>query len=152
MMMGVNPGVLLSTARSTHTDEPTGDAHLRSARELRGYHLQGSDDSIGHVADFIVDDVTWEVRYLVIDTSNWWLGKKVLVAPRWASHVAWAERKVFVDLSREAIKNSPDWNGEDAINREYETRVYDYYDRGAYWVPSGPPKPKSGRRHSAASK
>jgi hypothetical protein len=41
-----------------------------------------SDQEIGHVEEFIVDDESWEVRYLVIDTSNWWIGKKVLVAPQ----------------------------------------------------------------------
>lgn len=58
---------------------------MRSAREVRGYQIQGRDEAIGHVNDFIVDDETWEIRYLVIDTSNWWFGKKVLVAPHWAS-------------------------------------------------------------------
>ena len=109
------------------------EVHLRSANELSGYHVQGSDDAIGHLAEFIVDDESWEVRYLVIDTSNWWLGKKVLVAPHWASRVSWDERKVYFDMSREAIKNSPEWNASDAVNREYETRLYDYHGRPVYW-------------------
>jgi hypothetical protein len=69
----------------------------------------------------------------VIDTSNWWFGKKVLLAPRWASRVGWEERKVYVDLARDAIKNHPEWNPSSAINREYETRLYDYYGRPMYW-------------------
>lgn len=113
--------------------ENPGDVHLRSAKEVRGYHIQGTDDPIGHVADFIVDDETWEVRYLVVDTSNWWLGKKVLVAPKWASRVSWEENKVYVNLTREAIKNCPKWDATAAINREYEVRLYDYYGRPSYW-------------------
>ncbi|OGQ92511.1 MAG: hypothetical protein A2284_07630 [Deltaproteobacteria bacterium RIFOXYA12_FULL_61_11] len=109
------------------------DVHLRSARELRGYHIQGSDAAIGHVEDFIVDDESWEIRYLVIDTSNWWVGKKVLVSPQWASSISWLESKVYVDLSQQAIKKSPEWNASAAINREYETRLYDYYGRPVYW-------------------
>jgi hypothetical protein len=113
--------------------EATGDVHLRSAQEIRGYHIQGSDEAIGHVEDFIVDDQTWEVRYLVIDTSNWWFGKKVLLAPRWASRISWEEMKVYVDMSRQAVKNGPEWDATAAVNREYEARLYDYYGRPVYW-------------------
>ena len=116
-----------------HVDKAPGDIHLRSAREVRGYHIQGKDATIGHVDDFIVDDATWEIRYLVIDTSNWWLGKKVLVAPDWAYRVSWRERMVYVDVSRDVIKSSPEWDATASINREYETHLYDYYGRPVYW-------------------
>jgi sporulation protein YlmC with PRC-barrel domain len=133
---GAFPGMLASgrwdEATATHSDE-SGDVHLRSAREVQKYRIQGSDAAIGHVDDFIVDDETWEVRYLAIDTSNWWIGKRVLVAPRWASRVSWEEQKVYVDMSRQAVKNSPEWNAIAGVNREYELRLYDYYGRPAYW-------------------
>ncbi len=73
------------------------------------------------------------MRYLVVDTSNWGFGKKVLVAPHWATRVSWEDRDVFVDLSRQAIKNCPEWNADAAVNREYEVRLYDYYGRPIYW-------------------
>ncbi len=134
--MGTDPGMLAASKWSDVPAEPAdapGDVHLRSARELRGYHIQGSDAAIGHVEDFIVDDASFEIRYLVIDTSNWWIGKKVLVAPLWASRVSWSENKVYVDMSRQAVKKSPEWNAGAAVNREYETRLYDYYGRPIYW-------------------
>ncbi|OIP32250.1 MAG: hypothetical protein AUK47_20845 [Deltaproteobacteria bacterium CG2_30_63_29] len=110
------------------------DVHLRSDEEVRGYHVQGIDAAIGHVQDFIVDDVTWEVRYLVIDTSNWWgFGKSVLVAPGWASHISWAESTIHVALSRQAIKSSPVWNAARALDREYESHLFDHYQRPPYW-------------------
>ena len=122
-----------SGAPAADRDE-SNDVHLRSAKELRGYHIQGTDAAIGHVADFIIDDQTWQVRYLVVDTSNWWFGKKVLVAPHWASSVIWENRNVYVDLTRQAIKNSPEWNSNAPVNREYEMRLYDYYGRPSYWA------------------
>jgi hypothetical protein len=106
---------------------------LRSVKEVRGYHIQGSDDAIGFVADFIVDDETWAIRYLVVDTSHWWWGHKVLLAPHWATHVSWGQRKVFVHLSREAIKNSPPWDPAAVIPREYEARLHHHYGRPGYW-------------------
>jgi len=134
--MGAYPNTLAAGAwynPSAERYEEPGDVHLRSAQEVRGYHIQGSDESIGHVDDFIVDDQTWAIRYLVVDTSNWWVGKKVLVAPPWVTSVSWEERNVYVAMSRQAIKDSPEWNAYAAVNREYETRLYDYYGRPAYW-------------------
>jgi hypothetical protein len=138
------PSVLAAVRQDQTPDEnspeASDDVHLRSANEVRGYQIQGSDDAIGHVEDFIVDDKTWEVRYLVINTSVWWFGKKVLVAPQWASRISWEERNVYLDLSRKAIKNSPKWNATMPINRELEEHLYDYYGRPVYWVTEGPPK------------
>jgi sporulation protein YlmC with PRC-barrel domain len=108
------------------------DMHLRSAREVRGYHVDGQGEDVGHVDDFVVDDQSWGVRYLAIATSAWWFGKKVLIAPQWATRIDWAEGKVFVDQSREAIKASPEWDPEAPINREYEVRLFDYYGRPVY--------------------
>jgi hypothetical protein len=121
--------------------DKTDDVHLRSVAEIRGYHIQGRDEAIGHLDDLIIDDETWQVRYLVIDTKNWWFGKKVLVAPHWASSVSWNERKIHVDMTRDAIKNSPEWTPDAAVNRAYETRLYDYYGRPVYWGDSEQPAP-----------
>ncbi len=117
--------------------EPTpspDDVHLQSATGVRGYHIQGSDESIGRLQDFIVDDETWEVRYLAVDTSGWWFGKTVLVAPHWASCMNWVDRNITLELTRATVKDSPEWNPHAAINREYETHLYDYYGRPAYWA------------------
>lgn len=116
------------------------DIHLRSTNEVRGYHIQGNDEAIGHVDDFIVDDATWEVRYLVIDTSNWWFGKKVLVAPQWASRISWEEQVVHIEMSRETIKDCPEWDPASVIEREYETHLHKHFGRPVYWDENGFPK------------
>jgi hypothetical protein len=95
--------------------------------------MQGSDEKIGHVDDFIVDDESWEVCCLVVDTSNWWFGRKVLIAPRWATQVSWAKRTVEVRMNRQQITNSPEWTPSVAINRECEARLHEHYGRPAYW-------------------
>jgi len=71
---------------------------------------------------------------MVIDTSNWWFGKKALIAPQWATRISWEERKVYVDMSRQGVKQSPEWNPEAGVNREYESRLYDYYGRPLDWA------------------
>ena len=145
--MGSNPAMIaakrekVAAARMVALSETFSyDSHLRSTNELRGYHLQGVDDVIGHVEDFIIDDETWEVLYLVVNTSNWWLGKKVLIPPQWASRISWKERIVNVDMSRETIEGSPEWDPSATPTREYETRLHDYFKRPAYWVDQGQSK------------
>ncbi len=106
---------------------------LRSTRDVIGYYIQASDGDIGHVQDFVVDDEIWEIRYMVVDTRNWWPGKEVLVAPQWIEKVGWEEGKVHVDLTRESIRNSPEFDNLSAVNRDYENRLYEHYRRRKYW-------------------
>lgn len=110
------------------------DPHLRSCNAVTGYHLHASDGEIGHVAGFLVDDNTWAIRYLIIDTSNWWLGHKVLVAPPWITGVHWADKTVSVDLTRDAIQTAPHYDAGVGVGREQEERLYGHYRRGGYWA------------------
>ena len=110
------------------------DAHLRSTGEVNGYHIQGTEGEIGHVEDFIIDDATWSIRYLVIDTRNWWPGKKVLVSTQWVDGVSWTESKVFVNLSLESIRQSPEYTDDALLTRDYETRLHQHYQRSGYWI------------------
>lgn len=120
--------------KESTSDEKTWDPHLRSTNDVDGRSIQATDGEIGHVEDFIIDDETWAIRYLVIDTKNWWLGKKVLVAPQWIERVSRSESKVFINLSRETIKQSPEYQEKSALTRDYETGLHRHYDRQGYWV------------------
>ncbi len=108
--------------------------HLRSTLDVGGHDIQATDGEIGHVDDFIIDDQTWTIRYLVIGTRNWWPGKKVLVSPRWIERVSWSESKVFVNLTRETIKQSPVYTEESLLTREYEIGLHRHYNRPGYWI------------------
>jgi hypothetical protein len=95
---------------------------------------RGLHGKVGHVEDFIIDDETWAIRYLIVDTHNWWPGKKVLVSPQWIERVSWSERKVFVNLCRETIKQSPEYKEELLPTRDYEIGLHGHYNRKGYWV------------------
>lgn len=122
-------------ASAARAGKESADSHLRSTNEVTGYHIEATDGEIGHVRDFIVDDETWAIRYLEVDTRNWWPGKKVLVSPAWIDNVSWPDSKVYVDLSRETIQNGPEYIDLMTVTREYEMRLYDYYARSPYWAP-----------------
>ncbi len=109
--------------------EQQGDPHLRSTKEVIGYHIEARDGEIGHVEDFIIDDESWAVRYMVVDTSNWWLGKKVPVSPQWIKEVSWADSTVSVDISREEIERAPEFDPSALVSREYEDKLHSHYGR-----------------------
>jgi uncharacterized protein YrrD len=110
------------------------DHHLRSTHDVSGHDIRATDGEIGHVEDFIIDDETWAIRYLIVDTRNWWPGKKVLVAPPWIARFSPEESKVFVKLSCNEIKSAPEYTDESLISRTYETELHRHYDRQGYWV------------------
>jgi hypothetical protein len=119
--------------KSTRSSK-TFDPHLRSTNAVIGYHIQGKDGDIGHVEDFIIDDDTWDIRYLIIDTQNFLEGKKVLISPRWIERVSWEDSKVFVKFSKTAIKQSPEYIEGSPLTREYETALHQHYNFQGYWV------------------
>lgn len=128
--MGGYPGAMASGMYESSPDrpgEPAADRHLRSAKDVTGYHIEGTDGSIGHVKDFVVDDETWEVRYLVVATTNWWPGKSVLVAPEWATRISWLDRKIYLGMTRDAIKRSPEWDATYPIQLTYEEELTRHY-------------------------
>ena len=120
--------------RASTQGENACDAHLGSTHEVSGYHIQAADGQIGHVEGFIIDDETWAIRYLIIDTRNWWPGRRVLVSPQCIERVSWRKRKVVVNLSRMAIKRSPEYTGESLLTRDYEAELHRHYGRQGYWV------------------
>jgi len=110
------------------------DLLLRSTQEVVGYHIHATDGDIGHAEDFILDDENWIIRYLVVDTRNWLPGRSVLISPQWIEKISWSDSKVWIDLLRDQIKDSPKYDPLEAVNQEYETRLYDYYGRPKYWA------------------
>ncbi|KMQ51090.1 hypothetical protein CHISP_2013 [Chitinispirillum alkaliphilum] len=115
------------------TEEKMGQWSIRSAKEVDGYHIQCTDEEIGHVEDFIIDTTNWVVRYLIVNTKNILPGKKVILAPQWVLGIDWAETKVFVDVSAETIVNGPQFEPQTQLDRDFEERLYDYYKRPKYW-------------------
>lgn len=110
---------------------PPGDPHLRSAAEVLGYKIAASDGDIGHVDDFLFDDAPWEIRYLMVDTRNWLPGRKVLVSPQWIQRVSWTDRAVHVELRRDSVEASPEYDPEHELTPDYDERLRTHYGRGS---------------------
>lgn len=115
-------------------NERTWDTHLRSTQDVTGYNILAIDGEIGHVDDFIIDDETWAIRYLVIATRNWLPGKKVLISPEWVKSANWKDLNVSITLSCEEIRESPEFTKDSLPSRDYEIGLHKHYDRPGYWL------------------
>lgn len=89
---------------------------------MLGDRIEASDDVIGHVADFLFDEKTWAIRYLMIDTREGSHGKHVLVSPSWIRAFNWGERTLSVALTRQEIERSPEYDAAHAPFLQYEMR------------------------------
>src|SRR5580658_3386584 len=96
------------------------DMHLRSGNEIMRYYVHASDGDIGHVQGLIVDEKSWAIRFIIVNTSNWWLGHNVIISPAWIDDVEWAESKLSIDLTCQAIKDSPPYDPKSPLSRDQE--------------------------------
>jgi uncharacterized protein YrrD len=113
-LAGLDP-VPHSTQKGPEREEPPSlaeieEIHLRSAREVTGYHVAATDGGIGHVEDFVFDEGSWAIRYLVVDTRDWWPGRHVLVSPEHVNRTSWPERAVHLDVARIEVERSPEYD------------------------------------------
>ena len=124
--------------------EEAGDPHLQGTLEVSGYSLHAADGGIGRVRDFIVDDA-WNIRYLVADTGVWLPGRKVLISPHWIEDISWETEEIFLDLTREAVRKSPEYDPALPVSEDYESVLYDHYGRPKLENPP-PRRPRERRR------
>jgi sporulation protein YlmC with PRC-barrel domain len=89
-----------------HHDISNDNRHLRSTDKIAGYHIHATDGDIGHVKDFILDDQTWQITDLIVDTHNWIGGKKVLIPVCHIKEIQWANDKINIDIKIDAVQNS----------------------------------------------
>ncbi len=111
------------------------DPHLRSCNAVRRYYVHASDGEIGHIHGFLIDERSWAIRYLIVDTSNWWLGHQVLVSPEWVADVNWAESMVSVDLTQQSIKDAPPYDAKSPPDPEQLAALDHHHGRHGEWSP-----------------
>jgi sporulation protein YlmC with PRC-barrel domain len=137
--MSAAPGVEIDARMrrlEQEEDARTEDTHLRSTGAIKGYGIEAADGGIGHVYGFVFDDAAWVIRYLIVDTRNWWPGgKEVLIATCWLNHIDWIGSTVSTPLTRDEIRSSPLFNGTFPIDRSFEERLHKHYGQHEYWLP-----------------
>jgi sporulation protein YlmC with PRC-barrel domain len=109
------------------------DRRLARFKELKGYAVHGRDGQIGNVDDVYFGDDDWKIQYLVVDTSIWIFGKKVLISPHAVRRVDIQQEKVFLNLTKSQVESSPELRHELPLLREDEAVYNEYYQWPFYW-------------------
>jgi hypothetical protein len=128
------PSLAPDPATIQEPEEPQGDPHLRSAKEVIGYRIEATDGEIGHVEDLLMDDDDVRIRYLVVDTKNFLPGRHVLISPEWVRGLKYPSEKAIVDLTRNEVESSPEYSPLEPLDREKEVRIFAHYRRRPYWI------------------
>jgi hypothetical protein len=108
-------------------DADQGDPHLRSAAAVNGSHIRATDGEIGHLENLLVEDATWQLHYLIIDTKNWWPDQHVLLSPHAVGDISYLDEEIRLNVSREQVRASPSWEPSVAIDAAYEQRLQKHY-------------------------
>jgi hypothetical protein len=103
------------------------DPHLRSISAVTGYHIHATDGEIGHLEDFIIDDVAWRIRYGIVDTRNWWPGMKILISPYSVRKVDCTGRLIHLDVTRQKVKDGPKYDPAMTLDGAYDETFLTYY-------------------------
>jgi hypothetical protein len=101
-------------------------------RDTQGYDLEALDGSIGHVSDFVVDSQGWAIGYLVIDTGNWLPGRTVLISPHWVERIEWDDARLYLNVRKEVVANSPEQPTDLRFDRSFEHELHHHYGYPEY--------------------
>ncbi len=112
---------------------PEEDLRLRSMKEIIGYSVEATDGEIGFIANFIIDDADWTVRYMIVDIKRLLPGRKVLLALDWIEKIDEESKKLIVNVTKDLIESAPHYDPEKPVNRAIETEIFDFYKKEYYW-------------------
>ena len=101
---------------------------------LLGFAILAADGELGKVKDFYFDDESWKLRYLVVQTGSWLLGRKVLISFASVKKINCEDGTFSVDLTCDQVRHSPDIDTEKPVYRQHEEELHEHYMIPAYWM------------------
>jgi uncharacterized protein YrrD len=107
------------------SEQASDDLHLQSTQALSGYPIQTSEGAIGHVIDFIMDDNSWAICHLVVETGHWYSHKEIVISPKHIDRISYEESKVFVNVTKQAILEAPQYHVTPLGEAYGDTRNFD---------------------------
>ena len=110
-------------------DHDQANSHLRSSQEIIDYDIQETNGSLGHVEDFLFDSRDWSIRFMIVNTGNWWPGKHVLISPQLIADVNWPSGHVVVNVTREEVESGPEYDPAHLPAPDDRTDLYQRFNK-----------------------
>jgi sporulation protein YlmC with PRC-barrel domain len=108
LTLGGDIRVELTREQISKCPVPVNAENLRSSAEVIGCGIEALDGMVGRVADLVVDDETWEITDVLVDSRQWLPGKLLLISPEVIDRIDWPEKTVHLRLAREDILQAPE--------------------------------------------
>jgi len=102
-------------------------SNLLKTNEIVGYTLTAKDGGVGYVEDIILEDDTWEIKYLVVGLLGYAHNKKVLLPVDYIDEVVEETKNIKLTLSKETVGRAPSYEPGKPITQEYEKAVREAY-------------------------
>jgi hypothetical protein len=109
------------------------DHHLRSTREVEGYSVHATDVLVGKVVDFVMEDSSWRIRYVHIETPHEIGNGHLYVSPQWVAGISWIEKQLALDVRRDRLVDVPSVGIQGELSREDEARLHEFFGQKPYW-------------------
>jgi hypothetical protein len=106
---------------------------LNALSALRGCAIESHDGPLGSVKDFLFDDRSWKLRWLLVETGNWLAERNVLLHPSVVAQIDHVPREISVNLTRAQVEYSPAIERNRPVSQQTERRLYTYYNWEPTW-------------------
>jgi hypothetical protein len=110
---------------------------LRNLNDFGRFAVSATDGDLGSVVDFLLDDERWVVRYLVVETGDFFGGRRVLISPMFFRDAERSGRHFRLALTMDQVKNSPNIDTDRPVSSQHEQDYYHYYGYPSYWGYAG---------------
>ncbi|KGX83412.1 PRC-barrel domain-containing protein [Pontibacillus marinus] len=135
MEPGANPTMMADEKMEQEKKAEDNPAHpdhnLRSVREVAGeksgYRVFAQNQEIGHLEDFSIQQETYKLQYMVINTGSWLNEKLRILSTDWIESIDWENHIVKVDIDPGQLKNAPDYDYEHEVTRDVEEHMHQLY-------------------------
>ncbi len=107
---------------------------LHDLKSLTGYSVIATDGEVGSVRNVLFDDISWTVLYLVVGVGTWFKRRDVVLTISAIGQPDRAKKAIYVCLTKEQVRNSPDVDTEKPVSRQQEIALEEYFGKMAYWV------------------
>lgn len=103
------------------------ERHFRSLVVMQQAAVEATDDEVGHAEDFLVDPADWQIKYLVVRTSDWWSGEKILISSHAIIGIDYTRNILKLDVTRQSVKDGVRFSPEQTVDGAFDESFETYY-------------------------
>jgi len=104
------------------------NSHLRSFNEIKGYRIKTPTGGFGHLKSLILETEIWKIKYLLVHKRRFLKSnKKILISSANVVDIKWEDNSIYIDLSKNLIKESPEYDNIKTISDNFEKKLIRHY-------------------------